>query len=169
MRSVYAISGGVSKFAKARPDKTFAALVKEAYDYALADIGLSHPQFVEIVDGSVASYFSDHFTRQLMAGIMVQDYLGLCPKPSHRVEGGGATGGVRVHHGIGSFRRPAPGHDRQGAGALPPFGFYRSSPGGSPGSPIAIRCSAPMRPLRTSSQARLNCGQGFTDRCWLPT
>jgi acetyl-CoA C-acetyltransferase len=29
-----------------------------------------------------------------MSGIMVQDYLGLCPKPSHRVEGGGATGGL---------------------------------------------------------------------------
>jgi acetyl-CoA C-acetyltransferase len=29
-----------------------------------------------------------------MAGIMVQDYLGLCPKPGHRVEGGGATGGI---------------------------------------------------------------------------
>ena len=94
MQPVYAVSGGLSKFAKARPDKTFQAVVKEAYDYAIADIGLDHKQFIEIVDGSVASYFSDHFTRQLMAGIMVQDYLGLCPKPSHRVEGGGATGGI---------------------------------------------------------------------------
>jgi acetyl-CoA C-acetyltransferase len=94
MRSVYVVSGGVSKFAKARPDKTFQAIVKEAYDYALADLGLAHPRFLEVVDGSVASYFSDHFSRQLMAGIMVQDYLGLCPKPSHRVEGGGATGGI---------------------------------------------------------------------------
>src|SRR5512136_1713921 len=94
MRSVYAVSGGVSKFAKARPDKTFQGLVKEAYDYALADLGIEHAQFFELVDGSVASYFSDHFARQLMAGIMVHDYLGLCPKPSHRVEGGGATGGI---------------------------------------------------------------------------
>ena len=94
MKPVYVVSGGVSKFTKARPDKTFPALVKEAYDYALADLGLEHPQFFELVDGSVASYFSDHFARQLMAGIMVQDYLGLCPKPSHRVEGGGATGGI---------------------------------------------------------------------------
>ena len=54
----------------------------------------SFAQFTELVDGSVASYFSDHFARQLMAGIMAQDYLGLCPKPSHRVEGGGATGGI---------------------------------------------------------------------------
>ena len=94
MRPVYAVSGGVSKFAKARPDKNFQAIVKEAYDYAIADIELDFPAFTRLVDGSVASYFSDHFTRQLMAGIMAQDYLGLCPKPSHRVEGGGATGGL---------------------------------------------------------------------------
>ena len=94
MRTVYVVAGGVSKFTKARPDKTFQGIVKEAYDYALEDMGLEHPQFFEIVDGSVASYFSDHFARQLMAGIMAQDYLGLCPKPSHRVEGGGATGGI---------------------------------------------------------------------------
>ncbi|MBI2068213.1 MAG: thiolase domain-containing protein [Deltaproteobacteria bacterium] len=94
MRPVYGVSGGVSKFKKARPDKTFQAIVKEAVVYTLQDIGLEYPKFLEIVDGSVASYFSDHFTRQLMAGIMVQDYLGLTPKPSHRVEGGGATGGL---------------------------------------------------------------------------
>ncbi len=94
MRKVYVVSGGVSKFAKARPDKTFQAIVKEAYDYAIHDLGLTFAQFTELVDGSVASYFSDHFQRQLMSGIMAQDYLGLCPKPSHRVEGGGATGGL---------------------------------------------------------------------------
>lgn len=94
MRTVYAVSGGVSKFAKARPDKTFQAIIKEAYDYAIEDIGMDQRSFTRQVDGSVASYFSDHFTRQLMAGIMAQDYLGLTPKPSHRVEGGGATGGI---------------------------------------------------------------------------
>lgn len=94
MRPVYALAGGVSKFAKARPDKTFQAVIKEAYDYALADLKVDFPTFTGLVDGSVASYFSDHFSRQLMAAIMAQDYLGLCPKPSHRVEGGGATGGL---------------------------------------------------------------------------
>ena len=94
MRPVYTITGGVSKFAKARNDKTFQAVIKEAYRDAIDDIGLDFQTFTSIVDGSVASYFSDHFTRQLMAGIMAQDYLGLCPKPSHRVEGGGATGGL---------------------------------------------------------------------------
>jgi acetyl-CoA C-acetyltransferase len=99
MRKVYVVSGGVSKFAKARPDKTFQGIVKEAYDYAIQDLGLTFPQFTELVDGSVASYFSDHFQRQLMSGIMAQDYLGLCPKPSHRVEGGGATGGLSFQEG----------------------------------------------------------------------
>jgi acetyl-CoA C-acetyltransferase len=94
MRPVYVLSGGVSKFAKARPDKTFQGLVKEAWDESIADLGLEPKQAIELVDGSVASYFSDHFQRQLMSGIMAQDYLGLVPKPSHRVEGGGATGGL---------------------------------------------------------------------------
>ncbi|MHA2365730.1 MAG: thiolase C-terminal domain-containing protein [Candidatus Hodarchaeales archaeon] len=93
-RKVYMISGGVSKFVKARKDKTFQAIVKEAYDYTLSDLKKSRKEIHQMIEGSVASYFSDHFTRQLMAGIMVQDYLGLIPKPSHRVEGGGATGGL---------------------------------------------------------------------------
>ncbi len=90
MEDVYMVAGGVTKFAKAHPDKSFQLLVKSAFDYALKDVGMT----AKDIDGSVASYFSDHFARQLMAGIMCQDYLGLCPKPSHRVEGGGATGGL---------------------------------------------------------------------------
>ncbi|WP_298431883.1 thiolase domain-containing protein [Geobacter sp.] len=91
MRPVYMITGGITKFAKAHPEKDFRLMVKEAFDYALADLpGLTRDQ----IDGSVCSYFSDHFTRQLKAGAMVQDYLGLCPKPSRRIEGGGATGGL---------------------------------------------------------------------------
>jgi len=91
MRPVYMISGGITKFAKAHSDKDFRLMVKEAFDYAMIDL----PSLTrEMIEGSVCSYFSDHFTRQLKAGAMVQDYLGLCPKPSRRVEGGGATGGL---------------------------------------------------------------------------
>ena len=91
MRPVYMISGGVSKFAKSRNSLTFQAMVKEAFTYAMRDC----PKLrLEHIDGSIASYFSDHFQRQLMSGIMAQDYLGLCPKPSKRVEGGGATGEI---------------------------------------------------------------------------
>lgn len=91
MRPVYMISGGITRFAKANPQKDFRMMVKEAFDYAMADV----PTLTRAdIDGSVCSYFSDHFTRQLKAGAMVQDYLGLCPKPSRRIEGGGATGGL---------------------------------------------------------------------------
>ncbi|MBI4840358.1 MAG: thiolase domain-containing protein, partial [candidate division NC10 bacterium] len=99
MRPVYLVSGGVSKFAKARPDVTFQPMVKEAYDYALKDLGLEFRKAAELVDGTVASYFSDHFNRQLKAGSMVQDYLGLTPKPSKRIEAGGDTGGVAFQSG----------------------------------------------------------------------
>lgn len=91
MRPVYMITGGITRFAKAHPGKDFRLMVKEAFDYAVNDL----PDFNrEMIDGTVCSYFSDHFTRQLKAGAMVQDYLGLCPKPSRRIEGGGATGGL---------------------------------------------------------------------------
>ncbi|BAB60425.1 nonspecific lipid-transfer protein [Thermoplasma volcanium GSS1] len=94
-RDVYMVAGGVTKFSKASPDMDFRLRVKKAFDYAMNDAGLT----LADIDGSVASYFSDHFQRQLMAGIMVQDYLGLVPKPSKRIEGGGATGGLAFQAG----------------------------------------------------------------------
>jgi len=93
MRPVYMVAGGITKFSKSSPNKDFRYMVKEAFDQAMADV----PDLtLDRIDGSVASYFSDHFTRQLMAGIMVQDYLGLTPKPSRRIESGGATGGMCI-------------------------------------------------------------------------
>jgi len=91
MRPVYMISGGITKFKKAEPRKSFRLMVKESFDYAMRDVPKLRR---DMIDGSVVSYFSDHFTRQLMAGIMATDFLGLCPKPNKRVEGGGATGGL---------------------------------------------------------------------------
>ena len=92
MRPVYMISGGITRFAKAHPDMDFRLMVKQALDYALKDLG--GKLRTADIDGSVISYFSDHFTYQLKAGAMVQDYVGLCPKPHVRIEGGGATGGL---------------------------------------------------------------------------
>jgi acetyl-CoA C-acetyltransferase len=84
------IAGGVTKFAKAHPAMDFRLMVKRAYDAALKDVpNLSNDR----IDGSRIAYFSDHFSRQLKAASMVQDYLGLNPKGSVRIEWGGATGG----------------------------------------------------------------------------
>lgn len=38
-RPVYMLSGGITKFAKAHPDKDFRLMVKEAFDAALGDLG----------------------------------------------------------------------------------------------------------------------------------
>ena len=91
MRPVYMISGGITKFSKAEPRKSFRVMVKEAFDYAMRDAPKLRR---EEIDGTVVSYFSDHFTRQLMAGVMAVDMCGLVPKPTIRVEGGGSTGGL---------------------------------------------------------------------------
>ncbi len=89
-RRVYMVAGGVTKFAKAHPEMDFRLMVKRAYDAALRDV----PNLTkDRIDGTRISYFSDHFSRQLKAASMVQDYLGLNPKGSVRIEWGGATGG----------------------------------------------------------------------------
>ncbi len=89
-RKVFMVTGGVTKFAKAHPSMDFRLMVKRAYDYALKEI----PNLTkDRIDGTRISYFSDHFSRQLKAASMVQDYLGLNPKGSVRIEWGGATGG----------------------------------------------------------------------------
>ncbi len=84
------VTGGLTKFAKAHPEMDFRLMVKRAYDAALHDVPNLTP---DRIDGSRISYFSDHFTRQLKAASMVQDYLGLNPRGSVRIEWGGATGG----------------------------------------------------------------------------
>ncbi len=84
------VTGGVTKFAKAHPAMDFRLMVKRAYDYAARGV----PNLTkDRIDGTRVSYFSDHFSRQLKAASMVQDYLGLNPKGSVRIEWGGATGG----------------------------------------------------------------------------
>ena len=95
-RRVYAISGGVTKFAKAHPEMDFRLMVKKAYDYAMKDVPKLKASDIE---SSRISYFSDHFARQLKAASMVQDFLGQNPKDSRRIEWGGATGGQAIQAG----------------------------------------------------------------------
>ncbi len=89
-RRVYMVAGGVTKFAKAHPDMDFRLMCKKAFDKARSEV----PNLrMDDIDGTRISYFSDHFSRQLKAASMVQDFLGLNPRGSVRIEWGGATGG----------------------------------------------------------------------------
>jgi len=61
MRPVYVVAAESACLPRRRPDKNFQGLVKEAYDYAVQDLGVEVGRFTELADGSVASCLSDHF------------------------------------------------------------------------------------------------------------
>ena len=89
-RKVYMVSGGMTKFRKSNFNEDFRLNVKRSLDYALKDASMG----IMDIDGSVSAYFSDHLQGQLIAGAMSNDFIGLAGKPSKRIEGGGATGGL---------------------------------------------------------------------------
>lgn len=93
-RRVYVLGGGISKFDKERTDGTMRDWIVEAVLGALDDAGVD----IHDIEHSTTSYFSDHFDKQLKAGAIFQDNIGMCPKPNVRVEGGGATGGLALRN-----------------------------------------------------------------------
>ncbi|MCL6429838.1 MAG: thiolase domain-containing protein [Anaerolineae bacterium] len=96
MRKVCVVSGGITKFAKANL-LTQEAMVKDAVDYALTD--LDGRLDYKDIQSTICTYFSDHFNSQLLFDSLTQDYLAMCPRPSMRIEGGGATGGLGIRAG----------------------------------------------------------------------
>ena len=90
MSRVCIVSGGITKFAKANL-LTQEAMCKDALDYALND--LNGRLELRDIQTTICTYFSDHFNSQLLFDSLTQDYLAMCPKPSMRIEAGGATGG----------------------------------------------------------------------------
>ncbi|MGB6837930.1 MAG: thiolase domain-containing protein [Dehalococcoidia bacterium] len=96
MRRVCIVSGGITKFAKANL-LTQEAMCKDALDYALND--LNGRLELRDIQSTICTYFSDHFNGQLLFDSLTQDYLAMCPRPSMRIEGGGATGGLGIRAG----------------------------------------------------------------------
>ncbi len=96
MRKVCIVSGGITKFAKANL-LTQEAMCKDALDYALND--LDGRLELRDIQTTICTYFSDHFNGQLLFDSLTQDYLAMCPRPSMRIEGGGATGGLGIRAG----------------------------------------------------------------------
>ena len=68
-------------------------LMAEAVLDCLADAGMDD---LSAVEHGLASYESDHFNLQITLGAILQDTIGLTPKPSVRIEGGGATGALAL-------------------------------------------------------------------------
>jgi len=86
------LGGGISRFARERADGTPVDWMTEATRDALADAAVDHGD----IDMSVVGYESEILARQVTMGQVVQDALGLCPRPSVRVEAGGGTAGAAL-------------------------------------------------------------------------
>ncbi|MBN1288481.1 MAG: thiolase domain-containing protein [Actinobacteria bacterium] len=93
-RRVYVLGGGISKFAAERTDANMRDWINEATLEALEDSGCK----IQDIEHTTTSYFSDHFDKQLKAGAIFHDNIGMCPKPNVRVEGGGGTGGLAIRN-----------------------------------------------------------------------
>jgi acetyl-CoA C-acetyltransferase len=97
---VAVLGGGMSKFARARPDGTPVDWIVEAARAALDDAGVE----AAAIDHTVVAYESEILARQVTMGQVVQDALGLNPKPSVRVEAGGGTGGAALRTAFAHVR-----------------------------------------------------------------
>lgn len=98
--AVAVLGGGLSKFALARSDGTPVEWMVEAAQAALHDAGAD----MQTVEHTVVSYESEILARQLTMGQVVQDALGLNPRPSVRVEAGGGTGGAALRTAFAYLR-----------------------------------------------------------------
>jgi len=65
----------------------------EAVLACLQDSGIDN---LSAVEHGLASYESDHFNLQMTLGAILQDTIGMLPKPTVRIEGGGATGALAL-------------------------------------------------------------------------
>lgn len=89
---IVVLGGGLSKFARERPDGTPTDWMVEAALEAIADAGVDPAE----IDHSLVAYESEILARQLSMGQVIQDALAFCPRPSIRVEAGGGTGGAAL-------------------------------------------------------------------------
>ena len=94
------LGGGLSKFARERPDGTPVDWMVEATRDALDDAALEAGD----LGHTVVAYESEILARQLSMGQVFQDALGLCPKPSVRVEAGGGSGGAALRTAFAYLR-----------------------------------------------------------------
>lgn len=84
---------GMTHFSANRIDSGARDLAVEAVMACMADAGLAD---FRAVQHGLTSVESDHFSRQMTIGAVLQDHIGLTPLPNVRIEGGGATGALAL-------------------------------------------------------------------------
>ena len=84
---------GCTPIASERRDCNARDLLADAVLDLLADADLDG---LGAIEHGLASYESDHFNMQMTLGAILHDAIGMTPKPSARIEGGGATGALAL-------------------------------------------------------------------------
>lgn len=92
-RPVYLVTGGMSKFDRAFPDKKTEELCIDALVEAAQFIGLTPRELKCYIHTCYYGHFADHFGDQLLGEAVIHDRLGLDPLGNIGIKTGGATGG----------------------------------------------------------------------------
>ncbi|TAJ94059.1 MAG: thiolase domain-containing protein [Gammaproteobacteria bacterium] len=93
MRPVYLVTGGMSKFARAFPDRKTEELCVDALTEAAEFIYMTPAELKRYIHSCYYGHFADHFGDQLLGEAVIHDRLGLDPLGNIGIKTGGATGG----------------------------------------------------------------------------
>jgi len=95
-KPVYLVTGGMSKFDRAIPEKRTEELVIDAFQEAADFIGKTPAELKKYIHSCYYGHFADHFGDQLLGEAVIHDRLGLDPLGNIGVKTGGATGGSTI-------------------------------------------------------------------------
>ena len=92
-RPVYLVTGGMSRFDRAIPEKRTEELCIDALTEAAEFIDMTPAQLKTYIHTCYYGHFADHFGDQLLGEAVIHDRLGLDPLGNVGIKTGGATGG----------------------------------------------------------------------------
>jgi len=95
-KPVYLVTGGMSKFGRAIPEKRTEELVIDAFTEAAEFIGKTPAELKKFIHSCYYGHFADHFGDQLLGESVIHDRLGLDPLGNIGIKTGGATGGSTI-------------------------------------------------------------------------
>ncbi|MCF6238661.1 MAG: thiolase domain-containing protein, partial [Candidatus Marinimicrobia bacterium] len=95
-KDVYLVTGGMSKFDRAIPEKRTEELVIDAFLEAAEFIKKTPEELKEYIHSCYYGHFADHFGSQLLGESVIHDRLGLDPLGNVGIKTGGATGGSTI-------------------------------------------------------------------------
>ncbi len=95
-KPVYLVTGGMSKFGRAIPEKRTEELVIDAFNESAEFIGKTSAELKKYIHSCYYGHFADHFGDQLLGEAVIHDRLGLDPLGNIGIKTGGATGGSTI-------------------------------------------------------------------------